>query len=352
MKSENAKSGFLDRLRVFTELVGDAIIPKMYRRSILKYLERASISTIPYFKYGIAAYFAITAAIVLDALLLSTKHFGNVTWYLKVILALAFFPLIFIALSSILILFYKIYLDAIIYRKTRQMEDVFPEFLAEFSLNLKAGSSIEEAMANSTEKEFGYLNDEIQNIVKKVKIGMDVETAINEFTDNFKSDIIEETFDLIIISWKKGSKTTQLIDRIYDNITTTRFLKKRVVASVTGYKLFLSTITLLIAPALFALAYYFIDLIRAIINKISLTQTQAVFPIAINMIRINDAHFKWFSIMELIIVAVCTAMIISIIKTGTVKDGYKQLFFYALFSYISYSIFMFLFANFFAMFSV
>ena len=143
-----------------------------------------------------------------------------------------------------------------------------------------------------------------------------------------------------------------MIDRIYDNITTTRFLKKRVVASVTGYKLFLSTITLLIAPALFALAYYFIDLIRAIINKISLTQTQAVFPIAINMIRINDAHFKWFSIMELIIVAVCTAMIISIIKTGTVKDGYKQLFFYALFSYISYSIFMFLFANFFAMFSV
>jgi archaellum biogenesis protein FlaJ (TadC family) len=352
MKSNSAKPNFSVKFRLFTEIVGDAIIPVKYRKNILGYLEKASIDSVPYFKYGITVYLIALLAVIIDVLFLRTSFFSNVTLIPKILLSLVFFPFIFIILSMISVIFYKFYLDALIYRKTRQMEEIFPEFLGEFSLNLKAGASMEEAMANSMEKEFGYLNEEIQKIVKKVKVGIDVEVAIKEFTSSFKSDIIEETFDLVIISWKKGSKTPQLIDRIYDNITTTRFLKKRVVASVASYRLFLSTITLIIAPAMFALAYYFINLVKSIINKVSITQTQSVFPISISSIKINDLQFKWFSIGEVIIVATFTAMIISIIKTGTVKEGYKQVFVYALLSYISYTIFIFIFSRFFGMFNV
>ena len=340
------------KFRYFTELVGDAVIPKKYRKSILQYLEKASVSSKPYFGYGLATYGIIILSIVLSVLLLNTRYFGNLNLVLKIILSLVFIVAIFIFLTVIVIFFYRLYVDLLIYRKTREMEEVFPEFLAELSLNLKAGLSLEEAMENSLEKEYGHLNEEIEKVTKKVALGDDIETAIKEFTSSFKSYIIEETFDLIIISWKKGANTAKLIDRIYDNIEVIRYLKKRVVASVTGYRIFLSIITLAIAPAMFALAYHLIDLIRKISDKFLETAGSTYLPIILNPVMINDQHFMWFLVLSLVVVAMVTAMIISIIKNGTVKEGFKQIVIYAVFSYFAFLFFMFLFSNFFALFKI
>jgi archaellum biogenesis protein FlaJ (TadC family) len=324
-------SALLYKLRFFTELVGDSIIPKKYRKNAINYLEKAGVSPIPYFMYGVTAYIIVIIAAIIDSLVLGIDFFGNATGFIKIILFLISFPVICLVLVTIVIFCYKLYLDALIYRKTLQMEDVFPEFLSELAINLKAGQSLEEAMANSMEKEFGYLNDEIKKITKKVKLGADVETAVKEFTDKFNSDIIEETFELILISLKKGGETAQLVDRIYDNIDMTRFLKKRAIASVGSYKLFISAITLIIAPAMFALAFHLLDLIRSITNKVLVAQTNTILPVSINAVRINDTHFIWFSIAALVIIAMCTGMIISVIKSGEIKGGYKQIFLYAFF---------------------
>jgi hypothetical protein len=103
---------------------------------------------------------------------------------------------------------------------------------------------------------------------------------------------------------------------------------------------------------MFALSYYLIDLIRSITSQITGVSTNVVFPIAINAVRINDQHFITFSTIALMIVSICTAMIISIIKTGTVKEGYKQVLLFAVASILSYRLFLFIFHFFFGMFNV
>ncbi len=336
------------------ETLGDAIIPHKYRQSILNYLERASISEVPYYSFGIAAIVVLFIALVLDIIILSTNIFANAGIIIMVLVSVVFLiPVLFIILMIITTFLFRLYLDAKIYYKVRKMEEAFPEFLSELSLNLRAGQTLEEALQNSTEQEFGYLSDEIGRVCRKVELGKGIEIAIKEFTNNFDSDVIEESFDLIIMSWKTGAKTAQLVTRIYDNLQVMRYLRKKVIASVTSYRIFLGAVTVVIAPALFALAYHIIDLIRKVLGQVSEVSTgSSMIPFAINAVRINDQHFILFSYLALIIIAVATAMIISIIKTGTIKEGYKQLIFYAVATALSYRLFMFIFAQFFALFNV
>jgi len=339
-------------IRTWVESLGDGVIPKKYRKDVMKSLERASIEEVPYFSYGIMALILFVLAIGIDIFLMTTKIFANANIIIMILASIVMIPIIFIVLLLIATLLYKLYLEAKIYHKVRKMEEAFPEFLSEFALNLKSGQNLDEALENSTEKEFGYLTQEIQRVCKKIRLGMGVETAIKEFTDSFDSDVINETFDLIVTSWKKGTSTSQLVDRVYENLKVIRYLKEKVVASVTSYRIFLSVVTIIIAPAMFALSYYLIDLVRSITGKITDVSTSVVLPIPINAVRVNDAHFLLFSTLALLLISICTAMIISIIKTGSVKDGYKQVIFFAGGSVIAHQGFLFLFKYFFSIFKV
>jgi hypothetical protein len=211
---------------------------------------------------------------------------------------------------------------------------------------------LEQSLKNSVEEEFTFLNDEIIKVSKKISIGMEVETAINEFTREYDSEIIQETFDLILVSWKKGAKTPPLVDRMADNIKENRFLQKKVIASVTSYRMFLSLVSIIIAPAMFALAFHLINLIRTMLDRISAVSGNAVMPIPIFGVNIDNADFTLFSVLAVGLISACTSIIISIIVKGSIKENYKEIFLFILGSILSYKFSVFLFSIFFSWFSI
>ena len=346
------KSKISRNLRSITESVGDAIIPKKYRKEITIYFQKCGIDKVPYFSFGITVYIIFFLSVAVDFFLLNLSIFSNFPIFLNIIFSLIFVPVFFVAFLFFVSIVYKTSLDAKISYKVQKMEEVFPEFLSELSLNLKAGQSLEEALENSLEKEFGYLKYEIETVCKKTSLGADVETALKEFTNNFDSDMIEESFNLIILSWKKGAKTPPLIDRIVSNIRETRFLRQKVIASVGSYRIFIAIVTILIAPAMFAMAFYLIGLIRSIINKILESSSSLSLPFVLNVIRVNDSHFMLFSQLSVAAMAVSCAFIISVVKGGTLREGYKEMFLYLVSSLVSFRIFLLLFGVFFSFFKI
>jgi len=352
MKNVELLAIYVSRIRAFTRLLGDAIIPERYRKSIIEYLERASIEGVPYFLYGLAVYVIVLLALILDIVFLRTGFFSNTNFLIKLFLSMIIIPLLSIVISFIIIVIYKLYLDAKIYHKVGKMEDALPEFLSALSLNLKAGQSLPNAMQNSTDKEYGYLSDEIEKVVRKIRLGGDVDQAVRSFTEKYNSAILEETFELLVTSWRRGARTAQLVDKIFENLEVLRFLKNKIIASVTTYRIFLSFLALFIAPALFALSFQLINLLRSITSQVLEVSRDVTIPITINAIRVNDAHFIWFSSIALIIVASSVAIITSIVRTGSAKEGYKTVILYSAGTLISYQIFSFIFAKFFSLFNI
>jgi pilus assembly protein TadC len=346
------QTGFKSKLMDVTCMVGDAVIPKSYRKNISGYFEKASIEKVPYCSFGIAVYLILFLLIVFNIYFMSTRYFSNVNLMLKILYLIVFTPLLLLVFTIIASFAFRIFLDSKISYKTRQMENVFPEFLSELSLNLKAGLSLEKALDNSLEKEFGYLEEEIKKVSKKIKLGDDAEDAIREFSRNYESDMIQEAFDLILISWKKGVSIPPIIDRLVDNMGENLFLRKKVIASVGSYIIFLFVITVFITPALFSLAFYMVDLIRKIINQILSSAGNSTLPFAIFPVRVNDTHFILFASIAIIIISAASAIIISIVKTGSVKGSYKRVFLYPVLALIAFRAFMAIFGIFFGIFNI
>jgi len=232
------------------------------------------------------------------------------------------------------------------------MKECFPEFLSNLALNLRIGGTLDVALENSADKELGYLADEIKIVVRNIRLGTTEDVAMSEFMKKYDIDVINDTFELIMISWRKGGNTANLTEKIYENMKASRFLRDKIIASATNYRIFLTALAVVIAPAMFAMTFHLIDSIRRI-SKITANIPQNTnLPLTLNTIKINDTHFIVFSTLCVLVIAVSIAFIISVVKTGEAKHAYKQILIYAVLSFVSFQLFMILFKIFFAMFAV
>ncbi len=339
-------------VKTWIENTGDSMIPKRYRKTILDYHKIAGIKKVPYLMFGISYYVVLVFSAFININLFQDRIFSNLPYVLSLILALATVPVTLNIILFLIKVLYKVYLDFKINKRKVQMEAIFPDFLAEVSLNIKAGLSLEKAFQNALEKDFGVLGEEIDSISRDISLGASMSVAMKEFTKNYDSELMEEAFELILLSWKKGTNTAPLIDRIADNINDTNFLKRKVVAGVTSYRIFIGVVTLVITPAMFAVVYHLIDLIRAMFGRITSFSSTGQLPLLIYDIRINDTHLVIFSAMAIGIVSISAAIIDSIIRTGDIKNSTKEIITYPMLSIISYRFFMLVFSIFFGWFKI
>ena len=184
---------------------------------------------------------------------------------------------------------------------------------------------------------FTALSDEIKIVVRNIRLGTTEDVALKEFMKKYDVDIINDTFELLLISWRKGGNTANLAEKIYENMKESRFLRDKIIASATSYRIFLTALAVVIAPAMFALTFHLIDLIRRI-SKITSNIQNSSLAISLNVVKINDAQFILFSTLCVLVISVSIAFIISVVKTGEAKHAYKQIIIYGVISFLSFQL--------------
>lgn len=337
------------RLNAF---LGEAAIPHKRRTDIVQRFRIARMNQTPEKTYLHVFYSALLVALVGSAVLVFFTGYGNAPLLTKVIVYIFLSMALFGGMLLLGKFFIKQVIDARIYGIVRDMEDQLPEYLAEVSLNLKSGQDLEDAISNAAQEDFGELSEAMKHVSTRIDLGFDMEGTIREFMSSYQSDLIDESFELILISWKKGAQTPKLVDRVVDNMKDMRNLREKIVASVANYKIFLGTVTVALAPAMMALSFYIIALVRDITTEVMQVTQNSVLPITVNAVRFQNADFIWFSVLAVIIISMSTSFIISYINSGDIKGDTKQLAIYIILSLVSYGFFMLVFRNFFKLFSV
>ncbi len=322
------KKGLLNNL-------GESIIPKKIRLHLKKYLMKTGIYVVPYALYGQIFALSILSAIALYAFFV----FPNLKTANPLILILGSF----IALSSIEFLFvlvvslgFWLYYEFTIFKRTRMIEEVLPDFLQEVSVNLRAGMSFDKALWNSVQPEFGVLEREIEIVAKKVMAGADTEEALREFSQKYNSTLLQESMDMILVGLRSGGKISDLIDKIVDNVKQASFLKKELIASVTSYIIFISIIAIIISPTLFALSFNLMQIIQSLGEKLVTTSSYNVLPFNLGYKSIKPEDFVLFSKICVIIISVISSMIIADLREGSIKAGLKYVFIFVPVAYLTY----------------
>lgn len=320
----------------FLEEFGKAFLPKRFRPSIRKYLEKAGYYKSPYTLIGELFYVSLFLTLLLMFFFLYPltveyvgEHYSRSVGSL-LIGVIVFFTWALIQLGFMITFFLFGYfvLDIKIYKRTHQMERVLPEFLTIVSTNLKAGMSVESSLWNAVRPKFGVLAHEITLISKKVMTGMDVTEALADFANKYDSPELKRTVGLIISEIDIGGKVSKIIDDIVVHIKNTQKLKRQMQASVVSYIIFISTIVIVIAPVLFALSYHLLVFVSTFVLKVSGSLSSSNTPSFLNTIStdgVDTDSFKLFAYVALGTIAFLSSIIVSIIEKGDIRGGLKYI---------------------------
>jgi hypothetical protein len=172
-------------------------------------------------------------------------------------------------------------------------------------------------------------------VSKKVMTGEDTEQALREFSQKYNSSVLKESIDLIIIGLRSGGEVADLIERIVENVKQASFLKKELIASIMSYVIFISLISLFIAPVLFSLSYNLLGIMKDVGSQLSRTSTPGS-TLTLGETPIEEQDFITFSKWSIVIISITSSMIIADLREGSIKASVKYVAVFIGFSYLVY----------------
>ena len=251
---------------------------------------------------------------------------------------MSFLALTFVELILITVVFFSFwtYYEFLIFKRTRMIENVLPDFLEDVSVNLRAGMSFDKSLWNSIRPEFGVLEKEIETVAKKVMAGQDTEQALKDFADKYDSTLLHESMDMIIIGLKSGGNIADIIDKIVKNVKDAHFLNQELIASVTSYVIFIAVVAVVISPVLFALSFNMMQIIQSLGEKLNSGVSTGVVSINFGENKVKSEDFVLFSKLAVLIISGISSIIIADLREGSIKAGLKYVFLFLPISYIIY----------------
>ncbi len=330
-------------IEFLTEEVGKAFLPRRIRPNIRSYLLKAGITEVPYKVFGGLFWIAvfITSALFILKIYpwVLAKDFNIL---LQFMIFFAFFAL---ALGLIVLVFISaiyFYIDMRIFNRTQRMEAVLQDFLRFVSENLRGGMPVERALWSAIRPEFDVLANEVRLVAKRVMTGQDIEEALQEFTDKYDSPMLKRSFNLIVEGMKGGGKIADLIDRIVENIEDTKELKSEMATTNLTYVIFITFVVIIIAPLLFTLSHQFLLIVQGFSSRLGgvSAESAVAMPINFSSIKLDPKMFLNFSRYAIIVTAICSSMIVSMIQRGSIKAGIKYVPLFLIGSLTMFQIFM------------
>ena len=222
------------------------------------------------------------------------------------------------------------FLEMRIYRRTKELEDVLPDFLQLASANISAGMPIDRALWLAIRPNFGVLAKEIEDVAKSTLSGDDLATSLRALVGRYDSVILKRSIAILIEGFESGGELADLLSKIALNIQELKIMRKEMASSVTTYAIFISFASIVVAPILFALATQLIAIIVGITMRVDFSQMSTGFsfnPVA-DASMIDD--FRIYCFVTLSITATMSALLLAVIKHGKVREGVKDIPFFVL----------------------
>ena len=265
-------------------------------------------------------------------------------YYKGVNIFISFLSYLAIIFFGILVLFTILFYGWLTYKKVKrrtEIEAILPDYLELVAANVGAGMTIDQALWYAIREKFGVLANEMELVAKKIMAGEELDKALYEFTEKYDSPVLKKSFVLLVESLESGGEIAVLINKISWSIKENQIMKKEIAGNVTMYSMFIGFASLIAAPLLYSLSHRIIIIMSDLTGKIDLSSATATvstkLPIQSIGQGISATEFKIFAFIMLFITSLSSAMIVSTVKKGSVREGLKSLPIYII---VSISLFL------------
>lgn len=210
-------------------------------------------------------------------------------------------------------------------KRRKQVEEVLPDALQLISANIQSGMTIDRAFLLSARDEFGPLAKDLKKAAMEMFGGKSVEDTLQQLSDDTNSELFEETLNLLQDGIESGGQVSKLLESSADDIQKSLHLREEIASNVKMYSLFISMAAMFGAPLLFSVSVFLTrttgDMWSS--ESINFEDLPSTGPFEFSEPSFRTAFFADFSLVAIIISNFFAALIISEIKNGSVKEGFK-----------------------------
>jgi pilus assembly protein TadC len=296
------------------------------RRQLSDYLEKSGLEIDQQKLSKNIFYIAMGLTIILTIIyvILNVKENGSILGIFGQVIII--WLLGFIVMWGLTWVIFRIYLDLIMFRRKLSVEEVLPDFLQLTAANLRAGMPIDRALWFAVRPRFGVLAKEIEDTAKKNIAGQPLNEALLDFAKRYDSNILKRTIYLLNEGMDAGGDVGDLLNKIALNIQQMRGIKKEMAANVTTYVIFISFASMVAAPALFGLSSELLHIVQSIAKDVAGAGGTSMgggggLSINISDDTIKMSNYTIFAYLSLTISSIFSAIIVSTIKKGNIKEG-------------------------------
>jgi pilus assembly protein TadC len=305
--------------------VPDLFLPNKLRRKLQKKMSVLELqkSVADVFRIILIISLVPAAAFIVYLNILDFMSFYQLSY--RIILSISLLMVAYLVCYAASWIVFAVYLDLRMYSRTRAIETNLPDYLEFTAANLRAGMPIDKALWLAIRPKFGALAIEMEKVAKDTMSGSELSAALIKFADKYESPLLKRAVSLLIEGLEAGGRISELISKIAWNLDEISIIKKEISASVLNYVIFIGFATVIAAPLLFSLCSMLITIVSGFSNLIptgAATGMQTI-PLGFSQSGISDRDFKIYAYLSLSITSVFSAMIISIIRKGRIKDGIK-----------------------------
>jgi flagellar protein FlaJ len=162
-----------------------------------------------------------------------------------------------ILMSTFIIFVPQMILTYIQYKRLKEMEMRFPDFLRDLVESIKAGLPLHKAIIIAGDTNYGPLSDEIKKMSNQLTWNVPVISVLEQLKKRMrKSPELEKTIRIIIETYKSGGDTDKILDSLSTTLNTLHETQKERESMLKQY-----------VVAMYAISFVFIFIVVAI-NKL------------------------------------------------------------------------------------
>jgi len=332
----------------FFEFFGKLFLTRVQSKNLGKKLSAAGVKLAPEAFAGYLTLNILIVAILMTLLFMNNVDFytgvGNLVFSIlpglpnEVIIVVSFIIALIVSYVAIWVLVSALLIVKAEERRNK-VEEALPDFLTLVSANTKAGMPLDQAMWYSAKPEFGLLSTEVKSTIKHAFGGESLNKSLDELSKRFDSRMMSRTITLIKQAMATGGEVATVLETTSSEIRGTRIMKKEIAASLILYEIFVLFAAVVGTPFLFAVAGKLVEVFefQSLAVPASAPSTGALSQFASMTFSapiITSGEFFYFGIATIFITSLISSFIVSVIRTGTKKEGIKYFPFVAGIAYI------------------
>ena len=200
-------------------------------------------------------------------------------------------------------------------KRINSIEEALPDALKQLADTLKAGGTYEYGLREISTAEYGPLSYEMENVLRKMEEGENLEDSLASFAENVDSTLVRRTIAIINDAIKAGAGLADVLDEIADDVRALHRIGRERISGTMLQVIFIITAGAVVAPVILGMVTTVIELLIA--TSVGIVKTQVEIVQAIETKNLIVILMQVYLVIEV----VAAGAMIAITREGKISKS-------------------------------